>query len=211
MTASVQQQVFTTRRNIVHSFYFSGAQLTCTLMSRRRNAAAPFIVRRERDGHGIAIDLELVELLASLGGDRPGIRLVRELHARRNFPHAVTASFFGIRHERTVAKPQGGDEHVAAVGKHLAVLRDAKSAALPHRAHALLEHADAAVLTLKQRLASKRVEVLGDENSLAELPLEQVQRLRDIGIAHEQRLAVHVAAECALTAVNVAAARLRRL
>ena len=33
------------------------------------------LVRRERDGHGIAIDLELVECLASLGGDRPGVRL----------------------------------------------------------------------------------------------------------------------------------------
>jgi hypothetical protein len=40
MTASVQQQVFTTRRNTVHSFYFNEAQLTCTLMSRRRNSTA---------------------------------------------------------------------------------------------------------------------------------------------------------------------------
>ena len=33
------------------------------------------LVRRERDGHGIAIDLELVKRLASLGDDRPSIRL----------------------------------------------------------------------------------------------------------------------------------------
>ena len=33
------------------------------------------LVRRERDGHETAFDLELVERLASLGDDRPSIRL----------------------------------------------------------------------------------------------------------------------------------------
>ncbi len=32
-------------------------------------------VRRERDGHGIAFDLELTERLAPRGCDRPGVRL----------------------------------------------------------------------------------------------------------------------------------------
>lgn len=33
------------------------------------------LVRCERDGHGITIDIELVKRLATLGGDHPGVRL----------------------------------------------------------------------------------------------------------------------------------------